>query len=142
VRSAVTSPIVAFFLSGPLSISLVVFLVWWCLRAQRLSSLGTMCRVNRYFPVRLVVLRWHSWPIGIIRFQFVLVVVDRSVGVPPLTSIDVETHSCCWCRYPPGFLLFLFSCSLSFGIPRTPTVVSFCGAGLHRILLHSYRWSY
>jgi hypothetical protein len=47
VHSAVTSPIVAFFLSGPLSLSLVVFLVWWCLRAQGLSSFGATCRVNR-----------------------------------------------------------------------------------------------
>jgi hypothetical protein len=46
VRST-SSLLVAFLLSGPLSLSVVGFLVWWCLRAQRLSSLGTTCRVNR-----------------------------------------------------------------------------------------------
>jgi hypothetical protein len=76
----------------------------------------------------------------------VLVVVDRSVGVPLLTSID-----CCLWRLTPvvvpvipdfrAYLLFNSfgpllhfvagnSCLLHFGIPRTP-MFSYCDASLH-----------
>jgi hypothetical protein len=127
---------------------LLCFFYVWCLHAQRLSSLGTTCRVNRCCggvgrsmvmlalstlapasyskihscsgdagvnrtcfscSIHSVLLRWRSWPI-----------VDRSVGVPPLTSIGSPCTGI-------GDSLLLFVLPISIGLLVRLSISESCG---------------
>jgi hypothetical protein len=134
VHSAVTSPFVAFFLSGPLSLSVVVFF------ASITVGLVTV------HLLRHVAVPTQNPLLWLCRYRpdlFLLLIV-----------VSVETHSCDMWQYQPGFrfrsillslfavvscgdslLLFIlpvvpdfrFSLYVRFGIPRTPTI-SYGGA--------------